>query len=144
MKECLALIQSHNSSSVEDSLKQAGDTEENAKLATHIFGKGLHVHQKPCGRAGGADCIATFVCQSCKQLKRLVLPRQLTMSVTEQDCGECYWFSQTPGEHFLSCNKTSHISFGTSDVPLSKLLVNKAVCSGISLSFYSTVFIWWL
>lgn len=46
MKECLALIQSHNSSSIEDSLKQAGDTEENTKLATCIFGKGLHIHKK--------------------------------------------------------------------------------------------------
>lgn len=40
MKECLALIQSHNFSSIEDSLKQAGDTEENTKLATRILGKG--------------------------------------------------------------------------------------------------------
>lgn len=68
MKECLALIQSRNSPSVEDSLKQAGDTEENTKLATHIFGKGLHAHLKVCGRSGGADCITAFVCQSCKQL----------------------------------------------------------------------------
>lgn len=71
MKEFLALIQSQNSTSVEDCLKQAGDIEENTKLATHIFGKVLHVHQKPCGHSGRADCIATFVCQSCKQLKWL-------------------------------------------------------------------------
>lgn len=69
MKKCLALIQSHDSSSFEDSLEQAGDTEENTKLATGIFGKGLHAHLKACGRSGGADCITTFVCQSCKQLE---------------------------------------------------------------------------
>ena len=60
-----------DSKTVQDILKQAGDTEENTKLATYVSGKGLHVHQKACGYSGRADCITTFVCQSCKQLKWL-------------------------------------------------------------------------
>lgn len=54
----------------------------------------------------GAMVGQTFVCQS------VVIPRQLTMSETEQSCGESYWFSKSPSENVHSCCKTSCATVG--------------------------------
>ena len=70
MKECLAPIQSHNSSCAEDGLKQAGDTRGKHKISNRYFEGKVYMYFKNwVGGGGRADCIATFVCQSCKQLK---------------------------------------------------------------------------
>lgn len=67
-RECLALIQNYNSSSC------WRHREQHKISSPYFFGKGLHVHQKLCGCGGRIDCVATSVCQSCKQLKGLSHP----------------------------------------------------------------------
>lgn len=96
-------------------IKQAGDTETNTKLATRTFWVKVHVHiKKACGRRSGADCMSTFVCQPCKQPKWLSHPQAAGLVCSRPRLRWLPLIFFFSGEDFQSCNKTSHISSGTS------------------------------